>query len=132
MLPQKGLPVNWHQRSGQQPQARSTHQFSRRTMLRGVGVSMALPWMESLRAFADDMPNAANLNQPPTPMAILFAGCGFHRPRAEAAAILSKLTPIAVSSSGTGIESSTLAPSGVWKTRRKSSRQASLTISETG
>ena len=26
----------------------NTHQFSRRTFLRGVGVTMALPWMESL------------------------------------------------------------------------------------
>ena len=26
----------------------NTHQFSRRTFLRGVGVTMALPWMGSL------------------------------------------------------------------------------------
>jgi hypothetical protein len=40
---------------------------------------MALPWMESVRAFGDDTQDAAKLNQPPTRMAILFAGCGFHR-----------------------------------------------------
>jgi len=50
--------------------------LSRRTLLRGLGVSMALPWMESVRAFAEDAKDAAELNQPPTRMAILFSGCG--------------------------------------------------------
>ncbi len=30
------------------------HTFARRTFLRGAGVSMALPWMESLRVWGDD------------------------------------------------------------------------------
>ena len=53
--------------------------LSRRTILRGLGVSMALPWFESVRAFADDTQDAAKLNEPPTRMAILFSGCGYHR-----------------------------------------------------
>ena len=37
----------------------STHHFSRRTFLRGVGVTMALPWLDAARyadtnGFADD------------------------------------------------------------------------------
>ncbi|MCA9161063.1 MAG: DUF1552 domain-containing protein, partial [Planctomycetales bacterium] len=51
---------------------------SRRTMLRGLGVSMMLPWLESLSAFADDVPDNKSVNRPPTRMAILFSGCGFH------------------------------------------------------
>lgn len=53
--------------------------LSRRTILRGLGVSMALPWLESVRAFGDDTQNAAKRNEPPTRMAILFSGCGYHR-----------------------------------------------------
>ncbi len=47
--------------------------LTRRAMLRGLGVSMALPWMESLRAWGDD--KAA---EPPVRLAVLFAGNGFH------------------------------------------------------
>ena len=50
---------------------------SRRTFLRGVGVSMALPWLESLPAWGDDAPAAAS-NQPPVRLAVLFSGNGFH------------------------------------------------------
>ncbi len=39
--------------------------FTRRTMLRGLGVSMALPWMESLRAWGDDVPGSLNKNEAP-------------------------------------------------------------------
>ncbi|HRX78204.1 MAG TPA: hypothetical protein P5307_04035, partial [Pirellulaceae bacterium] len=53
--------------------------LSRRTMLRGLGVSMALPWLESVRAFGNDTKDAAKLNEPPIRMAILFSGCGYHR-----------------------------------------------------
>lgn len=55
------------------------HQLSRRTMLRGLGVSMALPWMESLTVWGDDARAAAPASRAPTRMAILFSGCGFHR-----------------------------------------------------
>ncbi|MFO0958093.1 MAG: DUF1552 domain-containing protein [Isosphaeraceae bacterium] len=49
---------------------------SRRTFLRGVGVTMALPWMESLPSWARDVPAAAD--EPPVRLAVLFAGNGFH------------------------------------------------------
>ena len=52
--------------------------ISRRAMLRGLGVSMALPWMESLPAWGNE-PSARKPAEAPTRMAILFAGCGFHR-----------------------------------------------------
>lgn len=51
--------------------------FSRRTMLRGIGVSMALPWMESMRVWGDSESAAASSNAP-TRLAILFSGNGFH------------------------------------------------------
>ncbi len=57
----------------------TVHQLSRRTMLRGLGVSMALPWMESLRVWGDETAGEKDASQAPTRMAILFAGCGFHR-----------------------------------------------------
>ena len=53
--------------------------FSRRTMLRGLGVSMALPWMESLRVWGDEAKGKEPGSQAPTRMAILFSGCGYHR-----------------------------------------------------
>ena len=57
----------------------SLQQFSRRTMLRGIGVSMALPWMESFRVWGDINGDKQKASNPPTRMAILFTGCGFHR-----------------------------------------------------
>ncbi len=48
--------------------------FSRRTMLRGLGVSMALPWMESVSAWANGPASSA----PPIRTAVLFSGNGFH------------------------------------------------------
>ena len=53
--------------------------FSRRTMLRGLGVSMALPWMESMAVWGQETPTSKPSQEAPTRMAILFAGCGFHR-----------------------------------------------------
>src|SRR5438552_14312315 len=41
----------------------------RRTFLRGVGVTMALPWLESLARAAEG---------PPVRLAVLFSGNGFH------------------------------------------------------
>ena len=57
----------------------TTYQLSRRTILRGLGVSMALPWMESLRVWGDESSGNNQASQAPTRMAILFAGCGFHK-----------------------------------------------------
>ncbi|MFM8533556.1 MAG: DUF1552 domain-containing protein [Acidimicrobiia bacterium] len=51
--------------------------FSRRTFLRGVGVSMALPWLESLPVWSQEgSPRRAA--EPPVRFACLFAGNGFH------------------------------------------------------
>ena len=57
----------------------TSSKISRRTILRGLGVSMALPWMESLPAWGDETAASKSAGQAPTRMAILFAGCGFHR-----------------------------------------------------
>jgi hypothetical protein len=60
----------------------NVHSLSRRTMLRGLGVSMALPWMESLRVWGDEpdpqQKSDDGGSQAPVRMAVLFAGCGFH------------------------------------------------------
>jgi len=56
-----------------------SHQLSRRTMLRGLGVSMALPWMESSRVWGDEPAGREPSSQAPVRMAILFSGCGYHR-----------------------------------------------------
>lgn len=56
----------------------SNHHFSRRTMLRGIGVSMALPWLESLRVWGDEKKTERKSSDAPVRMAVLFAGNGFH------------------------------------------------------
>src|SRR6187455_3452839 len=56
----------------------SSHQFARRTFLRGVGVSMALPWLESLSVWGDEPQAAGPGSEAPVRMAVLFAGNGFH------------------------------------------------------
>ena len=55
-----------------------TSKISRRTMLRGLGVSMALPWMESLTAAGEPAVGGAAAAEPPVRLAVLFAGNGFH------------------------------------------------------
>ena len=47
-------------------------------MLRGLGVSMALPWMESMRVWGDQPDSKEPSSKAPTRMAILFSGCGYH------------------------------------------------------
>ncbi len=54
------------------------HQFSRRTMLRGLGVSMALPWLESMPVWGDEPAARQASSEPPVRLAVLFAGNGFH------------------------------------------------------
>ncbi len=56
---------------------RVTQPLSRRTFLRGVGVSMALPWLESIPVWGDDKPKNAS-SEPPVRFACLFSGNGFH------------------------------------------------------
>ncbi|MEQ1902559.1 MAG: DUF1552 domain-containing protein [Pirellulaceae bacterium] len=56
----------------------NSHRISRRTLLRGVGVTMALPWLESLKVWGAPARSRYADGQAPVRMAILFAGCGFH------------------------------------------------------
>jgi hypothetical protein len=56
---------------------RITQPLSRRAFLRGAGVTMMLPWLESTPVWGDEKPrNAAS--EPPVRFACLFAGNGFH------------------------------------------------------
>ena len=52
---------------------------TRRTMLRGLGVTMALPWMESLRVWGQEVGTTAATGEAPVRMAVLFSGNGFHK-----------------------------------------------------
>ena len=52
---------------------------SRRTMLQGLGVSMALPWMESRRVWGSETGTTAVAGDAPIRMAVLFSGNGFHK-----------------------------------------------------
>ena len=54
------------------------HKFTRRTFLRGVGVTMALPWMESLAVWGDEPTATKPSSEAPVRLAVLFAGNGFH------------------------------------------------------
>ena len=61
--------------------AAMSHHLSRRIFLRGVGVSMALPWMESLAVWGDEpaAPVAQSSgSNAPVRFAALFSGNGFH------------------------------------------------------
>ena len=50
--------------------------LSRRTFLRGAGVTMALPWLESLSGFGVGSARAAVTPVPPQRFAVLFMGTG--------------------------------------------------------
>src|SRR5438034_155881 len=54
-----------------------TQPLSRRAFLRGVGVSMALPWLESVPVWGDDKSKNSS-SEPPVRFACLFSGNGFH------------------------------------------------------
>jgi hypothetical protein len=51
--------------------------LSRRTFLRGVGVTVALPWLESIPVWGEDQPRGRP-SEPPVRFACIFAGNGFH------------------------------------------------------
>jgi hypothetical protein len=55
-----------------------THLFSRRRFLRGLGVTMALPWLESLPVWGDELTPAGPASEAPVRFAVLFSGNGFH------------------------------------------------------
>src|ERR1700740_2220433 len=50
--------------------------FSRRTFLRGVGVTMALPWLESVPVWGAATTNGSSPAACPKRFAALFMGCG--------------------------------------------------------
>ncbi|WP_437230766.1 DUF1552 domain-containing protein [Planctomicrobium sp. SH661] len=54
------------------------HHFSRRNFLRGIGVSMALPWLESLPVWGDEPQGKEPGSEAPVRLAVLFCGNGFH------------------------------------------------------
>lgn len=54
------------------------HPFDRRTFLRGLGVTMALPWLESLPVWGDETSRRRPASEAPVRLAVLFAGNGFH------------------------------------------------------
>jgi len=56
---------------------RLTQPLSRRSFLHGVGVTMALPWLESVPVWGDDKPKNSS-SEPPVRFACLFSGNGFH------------------------------------------------------
>ena len=51
---------------------------SRRTFLRGVGVSMAIPWLESIPVWGTESGGARVASQAPIRLAVMFSGSGFH------------------------------------------------------
>lgn len=56
----------------------STHQLDRRMFLRGVGVSMALPWLESRNVWGDERPTGPKASDAPVRLCVTFSGNGFH------------------------------------------------------
>ncbi len=59
-------------------QTNSKCQFSRRRMLRGLGVTMALPWLESLPVWGDTPAAKSGASEAPVRLAVVFSGNGFH------------------------------------------------------
>src|SRR5689334_3592423 len=55
----------------------STHYFSRRAFLRGVGVTMALPWLESFNVWGDEPVKNKPASEAPVRLAVLFSGNGY-------------------------------------------------------
>ncbi len=55
------------------------HRHTRRTFLHGLGVSMALPWLESVAVWADPTGGTRRSGEAPVRFGVLFAGNGFHR-----------------------------------------------------
>lgn len=56
----------------------TTHHFGRRTFLRGVGVSVALPWLESWNVWGDERLGGHQASDAPVRLCVTFSGNGFH------------------------------------------------------
>lgn len=55
------------------------NKLSRRMFVRGVGVSMALPWMESANVWAAEGKQKLRSGEAPKRFGVIFAGNGFHK-----------------------------------------------------
>ena len=55
-----------------------SHRFSRRTFLRGTGVTMALPWLESFNVWGDEPKTNRPASEAPVRLCVTFSGNGFH------------------------------------------------------
>ena len=55
-----------------------TQPFARRAFLRGMGVSVALPWLESLNVWGDVSDGSKPASEAPVRLAVIFSGNGFH------------------------------------------------------
>ncbi len=53
--------------------------LTRRALLQGLGVSVALPWLESVNVWGDDKSSEAAAGDAPVRFACLFSGNGFHK-----------------------------------------------------
>jgi hypothetical protein len=60
-----------------EPSSSPFQPLSRRAFLRGVGVAMALPWLESVPVWGDEKSKERG-SEPPVRFACLFCGNGFH------------------------------------------------------
>jgi hypothetical protein len=56
----------------------TNHKLSRRAFLRGLGVTMALPWFESIPVWGDEAVTNRRASEAPVRLAVLFSGNGFH------------------------------------------------------
>lgn len=56
--------------------SRNRSQLSRRTLLRGAGVAMALPWLESIPVWGADAATSLEASAAPRRFAALFMACG--------------------------------------------------------
>ena len=56
------------------------HRLSRRTLLRGLGVSLALPWLESVPSTSALAAAVGSVDAPPLRMAFMFVPNGVHMP----------------------------------------------------
>ncbi len=54
------------------------HDFARRSFLRGLGVTMALPWLESTVVWGDEIQPKVDGSEAPVRLAVIFSGNGFH------------------------------------------------------
>ena len=57
--------------------ASKTYPLSRRSFLHGIGVTVALPWLESVPVWGDDI-TKGSASEPPVRLACLFSGNGYH------------------------------------------------------